>query len=205
LSKPIIIIGGGGHAQVLIEALTILNNEILGATDPKLKIGTKLHHSIPIIGADDAIDAYSAISIGLVNGLGPVFGSSLRESLTQKYLALGYTFQAVIHPTAKIASGTIIDDGAQIMTGAIIQPRSCIGQLAVINTSAIIEHDCRIGANVHIGPGAVVCGGVTIQSECFVGAGAIVLPNILLGTGSTVAAGTTLRRNLKPGEIYYGK
>jgi len=38
--KPVIVLGAGGHAKVLIEALILSGNEIMGVTAPDLKKST---------------------------------------------------------------------------------------------------------------------------------------------------------------------
>ena len=77
--------------------------------------------------------------------------------------------------------------------------------MSVINTGAIVDHECSVGDYTHIAPGAVLCGGVHTGSSVFVGARAIVTEKLTLGDNSILAAGATLRRHLKAGEIFYGK
>ena len=52
--KPVIIIGGSGHARVLIDCLQLMGREIVGLLDPGIAKG-KTIAGIPVIGADDAL------------------------------------------------------------------------------------------------------------------------------------------------------
>jgi hypothetical protein len=53
LRKPVIILGAGGHAKVLIDALQQLKSPILGITDPRSEI--QMLMGIPVLGDDDKI------------------------------------------------------------------------------------------------------------------------------------------------------
>lgn len=203
MNKPIIILGGGGHASVLIDILSFMNSEVIGITDPLLEKGS-LVNGVSVIGCDDRVLDFANSEVLLVNALGPRPKSSTREILSQKFINLGYQFLTLIHPRAYVSSSAKIEDGAQIMAGAIVQAQSHIGMLSVVNTGAIIEHDCSVGEYGHIAPGAILCGGVQAGSGVFVGCGAVVLENLRLEANSTIAAGVTLRRNLLRKEIFYG-
>ena len=69
---PIILLGAGGHAKVLIDALRLQSVEILGIVDvdPNKK-GLELM-GLPIIGSDEEVMKYSPQKIRLVNGIGSV-------------------------------------------------------------------------------------------------------------------------------------
>ena len=203
MNKPIIILGGGGHASVLIDILSFMNSEVIGITDPLLEKGS-LVNGVSVIGCDDRVLDFANSEVLLVNALGPRPKSSTREILSQKFINLGYQFLTLIHPRAYVSSSAKIEDGAQIMAGAIVQAQSHIGMLSVVNTGAISEHDCSVGEHGHIAPGAILCGGVQAGSGVFVGCGAVVLENLRLEANSTIAAGVTLRRNLLRKEIFYG-
>ena len=204
LNRSVIILGGGGHASVLIEILRLINSDIIGIVDPFLKKGIKVN-DITVIGSDDAVLDYSNSEVVLVNALGPLPNKiSIREDLSTKFTNLGYQFLTLIHPRAYVSPSARVEDGAQIMAGAIVQAESNIGSLSVINSGAIIEHNCCIGDHTHIAPGAILCGGVQAGSGVFVGAGAVVLQNLKLKAYSTLAAGVTLRKNLLRKEVFYG-
>lgn len=205
MSKPVLILGGGGHAGVLIETLHLLEVEVFGVADAHLETGSFTQSGIQVIGNDEAVLGYKSSDFFLVNGLGPVPKNSRRSVLNKEFIALGYKFLTVVHPSAFVASSSEIGPGAQIMAGAIVQTGSQIGAMSVINTGAIVDHECSVGDYTHIAPGAVLCGGVHTGSSVFVGARAIVTEKLTLGDNSILAAGATLRRHLKAGEIFYGK
>lgn len=203
MNKSVIIQGGGGHASVLIDILRLIDPDIIGIVDPFLDKGSKIK-GITVIGSDDAVLGYPNSEVVLVNALGPLPKKSTREALSTKFINLGYQFLTLIHPRAYVAPSARVEDGAQIMAGALVQAKSYIGRLSVVNSGAIIEHDCSIGDHAHIAPGAILCGGVHVADGVFIGAGAVVLENTRLGANSILAAGVTLRKDLVENEIFYG-
>ena len=203
LNKSVIILGGGGHASVLIEILRLIDSDIIGLADPLLEKGSKVK-DISVIGSDDAVLHYPNSEVVLVNAVGPLPKKTNREALSTKFINLGYQFLTLIHPRAYVAPSAKIEDGAQIMAGALVQSQSRIGRLSVVNSGVIIEHDCSIGDHAHIAPGAILCGGVQTAEGVFIGSGAVVLENIRLGANSILAAGVTLRKDLMENEVFYG-
>jgi len=203
LNKPVILLGGGGHASVLIEILNLIDSKIIGIVDPDIEKGISIY-GIPVIGGDNKVLDFSIEEVLLVNAVGPKPKNSSRELLSKKFRNLGYQFKTLIHPNAYISKSSIIEEGSQIMAGAIVQAHALIGKCSVINSGAIIEHDCRIGEHNHVAPGAVLCGGVSTEFEVFIGSGAVVLENLHLKANTTIAAGVTLRKNLVNKKIFYG-
>jgi UDP-perosamine 4-acetyltransferase len=190
------VLGGGGHAKVLISTLQILGIKVIGIVDAdNTRVGEQVL-GVPIVGNDDVLDAYEATSIRLVNGLGSVGETTLRESLYLKFKGKGFLFSQVVHPTSIIASDVCLGEGVQVMAGAVIQPGTVVGDNAIINTSVTIDHDCTIGEHVHLAPRVVLSGGVTIEPSVHIGTGAVSIQNIRIGKGSVVGAGSALVNNV---------
>jgi UDP-3-O-[3-hydroxymyristoyl] glucosamine N-acyltransferase len=95
-----------------------------------------------------------------------LFPAALRPS--SLFEAQGRTDGALVHETARIESGVIIDPGA------VIGPRAEIGTGTTIGSNAVIGPDVRIGRNCSIGAGASVTHAligdrVTIHPGCRIG------------------------------------
>ena len=50
-SAAMIVVGGGGHASVLLDELLVSGYKVLGIVDPNLSIGTKVLYS-KVLGDD---------------------------------------------------------------------------------------------------------------------------------------------------------
>ena len=77
---PVIVVGGGGHASVLLDELSISGHKVLGVVDPNLSVGTKVLYS-KVLGNDEYLVQYSSTQIQLVNGIGALPGKKARPFL----------------------------------------------------------------------------------------------------------------------------
>lgn len=193
-----ILIGGGGHARVLIDLIKATDeHEIVGIVDPELETDSDVL-GIPVLGRDDVLP--DLITRGIKNvciGVGSIKDNTKRRELYNIIKNMGFSIPSLIHPGAIVSTiETSISDGVQIMAGAIIQAGTVIGENTIVNTGAVIEHDCVIGKNVHICPGAVICGGSIIGDNSFIGAGSTVIQYIEVGRNAVVGAGAMISRNL---------
>ncbi len=199
LGLPVIIIGAGGHAKVLIELMNATGATVAGLTDtdPERHGDWILGH--PVLGGDEVIDAHAPDTVELIVGIGTTRPAPLRRHIYETYAARGYRFRTCIHPETWVSPDAVISDGAQIMAGAIVQPDALIGTNSIINTRASIDHDCRIGNHAHIAPGAVLGGAVRIGNGAHIGTGAIVIENVTIGEDSLIAAGACVIRDVADG------
>ncbi len=197
MSLPALIIGAGGHARVLIEALTKSGTAILGCVAKEAPI--RWIPSIPFLGDDEALLRHTPSSVVLINGIGSTARPDLRRDVFLRFKQKGYHFGTVAHPAAILPSDILLGEGAQVMAGAILQPGCRVGDNAIVNTGAVVDHDCRIGAHVHVAPGAVLSGDVTVGEGAHVGTGARVIQGVEIGAGAVVGAGAAVVRDVPPG------
>lgn len=203
MSKPVILLGSGGHARVLLGMLRRLQVEVLGVTDPQRTAGSDWLGCV-VLGSDEAVKNYAVEQIDLVNGIGSIpRDSGLRARLFTQFTALGYQFISVIDPLAFIADDAELAAGVQVMAGVIIQAGTVIAEDSIVNSGAIVEHDCRVGRHVHIAPGATVCGGVEIGDATHLGAGAVLIQGVHIGSYSIIGAGSVVTRDVSSRQIVY--
>jgi UDP-perosamine 4-acetyltransferase len=201
--NSIVILGGGGHAKVLVSVIQKLPWTIVGYVDPR-DGGPVL--GVPHVGGDNMLPALLARHPGCAAaiGVGKVDATARRADIQAAAEALGYRFPTFVSPAAvvnaevELGAGTVVFDGAVVNAGAIT------GSICVVNTNATVEHDCRFGTNVHIGPGATVSGGVTIGDDTFVGAGAVVVHGVGIAAGCLIGAGAVVTHDLAGPGTYVG-
>jgi len=208
MKRPVIIIGAGGHARVLLDTMINTSYIVIGLTDlyPQNAQALQAYFNIPLIGSDDIILNYPPDTIHLINGLGMIPGPQLhrRMQVYQQFTACGYTFPAIVHPTAFLAGNVTLMDGVQIMAGSVIQTGAAIGENAIVNTRVTIDHDTIIGSHVHLAPGATISGGVSIGSHVFVGAGSTIIQGIKVAAHCIIGAGSVVTRNVPEGAKVMG-
>ena len=202
MSKPLVMLGAGGHAAVLAELLLATGRQIIAVVSPE-----EIMESSPLAGIsrlttdESLLTAYSSEQVELVNGLGALPANDLHFRLFNYFSEHGYRFASVISPFAMVSKSAQLADGVQIMTGAIVQTNASIGMNCIINSGAIIEHDCCIGAHNHIAPGVTLSGGVITESQVHVGTGANVIQAIKIGQHAVVGAGCTVVRDVPAKQV----
>lgn len=201
-----IIIGAGGHAKVVIDAMVLQGQYkpvAITDSDPKRRGSSVM--GIPVVGGDEQLPELLGKSIKHVAiGVG-----SVKDNLTRKRLfdmAVGYGFIPVIvvHPDAVIAASVVIGRGSVVLAGAIVSPNARIGENVVVNTGAIIEHDCVLGDHVHVATGACLASTIAVGRLAHIGLGAMVKECICIGDGAIVGAGAVVVQNVPPYTVVAG-
>jgi sugar O-acyltransferase (sialic acid O-acetyltransferase NeuD family) len=193
---PVIVLCAGGHARVIIDAISRMGLRMLGVvdTDPVLKGMNIL--GLSVLGQEDVLDSYSPGEVWIANGLGGIKSMEPRQKLFEKLKGMGYQFVSVLHPSAVIAENVVLSEGVQIMAGVVIQTGTNVGEDTIINTKASVDHDCRIGKHVHIAPGVTVCGGVTIGENTYIGSGSTIIQGVNIAKDLFVKAGSLVTKNI---------
>ncbi len=203
---PCVILGGGGHAAVLIDALAVAGNAnpvvVLDAERSSWG-GTLL--DVPIRGGDEVLpDLLSEGVAAFVVGLGGTGDNSPRQRLFEHAARLGLRPLSVLHPQAIVSRWASVGEGTIILAGAIVNARTRIGRNVIVNTGAIVEHDCSIGDHAHVATGARVAGGVRIGTAAHIGAGAVIRQGVRIGDAALVAAGAVVVKDVLSGETVMG-
>ena len=164
----IVVIGGGGHAKVLISVLKKSPYKPIGYTDRHNR-GALL--GVQHLGNDGILTGYAQAGGKLFAaiGLGMIDASDTRIRLMGDIASLGFSFPLIISPQAVVNEEVALGAGTVVFDGAVVNSGSVSGFLCILNTNSTVEHDCRLGDNVHIAPGTTVSGGVTIGDNCLIG------------------------------------
>ena len=195
-SKPWVLLGAGGHASVVLALLRELQCEVLGVSDPKLMSQSVSEwQGLPVFDDARVLAKYLPTTVFLANGVGFVQTPEPRQGVFNTYAQMGYVFPALVHPFSWVAPDVLLEEGVQIMAGAVVQPGTQLGANTLVNTGARIDHGCQIGPHNHVACGAVLCGNVQLGSHTFIGAGAVVIQGVSLGDHCTVGAGAVVINN----------
>ena len=194
---PVILLGAGGHAKVVLDLLKALDRQVLGICDPALAAqGAKTWRGLPVLGDDHAVEPYLPADIELANGTGSLPGNTLRRRLHEQFTRQGYRFATLVHPNTILGSGVDLGQGGQIMAGVVVQADSRIGENVILNTGTRIDHDCDLGDHVHIAPGTVLSGDVWVEEGSHIGPGATLIQGIRIGQGAVIGAGSTVIKDV---------
>jgi sugar O-acyltransferase (sialic acid O-acetyltransferase NeuD family) len=194
----IAIIGGGGHALVIIDAITEINKydknkyNIVGIYDDNLR-GYIL--DIKVLGQTDNMNNKYKYIIGI----GDI---KIRNNIFEKNKNLQWV--TIIHPKSIISDICHIGKGTFIGAGAIIQIKSKIGKHCIINTNCNIDHESSIGNFCNISPSVSICGKVTLENNIFVGANTCIIENISVKSFCTIGANSLVLKNINEPGVYVG-
>jgi sugar O-acyltransferase (sialic acid O-acetyltransferase NeuD family) len=191
--KPLVLIGGGGHASVVTDILLGQGRNIIAMFTPTPPKKKQLFNEITCYSQDDHLLQFNANEIFLINGIGMLPHSKKRQEVFLRLKSWGFHFESVISPNADVSSFSELGEGVQIFSQSVVQASTKVGDDSIINTGAIVEHDCTIGNYNHLAPSSTLCGHVTTGSNVFVGAGATVLPNINISSSAVIGAGEVLK------------
>lgn len=195
MSASVIVIGGGGHAKVVIDCIRSAGDTVIGVLDDAIETGTCIL-GCPVLGRLDEWEQYKEHKFIIAIG-----SNAVRRSISARLDADWYT---AIHPSAIVSSFAVIGDGSVVMPNAVINASAAVGKHCIINTAAVIEHDCSIGDFSHISPAAALAGNVRIGEAAHIGIGACIRNNISVCDGVTVGAGAALVQSITDKGIYVG-
>ena len=133
-----------------------------------------------------------ALCVALTAGPGAV-----RRQLHEAALADGFArFEALVDPTAVLASTVEMGEGCTVNALAAIASHSRLARFVQVNRSASIGHDVTLADFSTVGPGAVLTGFVDVGEGAFIGAAAVVRPRTVIGANSTIGAGAVVTKDV---------
>ena len=143
----LIILGAGGHGQVVADIARQLNQyDSIAFLDD---------HSDLAIGPCSDYKKY----IGKDVEMYPAFGNNVsRVEWENRLEACGIMLATIIHPLAYVSPKAHVSAGCVCMPYSIINTGCKIEKACIINCGAIVDHDCILDEGCHIAPGGVVKG-----------------------------------------------
>lgn len=205
MKEELILIGGGGHAESIIDTIRGLEKfKITGILDRSKKAGTEVL-GIKVIGSDE--DLTNCFNRGIRNAViavGSIGNPGPRRKLYEQCKKIGYEFPNILDKSSLLSDTLKMGEGNFIGKGVLINSNVIIGNGTIINTGAIIEHNCRIDDFVHIGPGSVLCGNVLVMANSHIGAHSTIIQGVTIGNDTLIGAGSLVIKNISSNKLAYG-
>lgn len=195
------VVGGGGHAKVVIDLLRAGGHDVVACLDAPL-VGQRIN-GVPVLGGED--EYLPRLQAEGVNDVFVALGENrLRRKVVARIQQLGMRFVSAIGRSAVLSPSAKIGVGCAIMEGAIVNADAIIGDFAIINTNASVDHDCVVENFCHVAPGSVLAGCVRLGEGVFLGAGSRVIPGINIAAGIIVGAGAAVVRDIEDAGVWVG-
>lgn len=198
-SNEILIIGAGGHAKVVVDAIQVSERftKIIIADDDPAKAEEKICDVSIVFPIQRFINSTNRFHIAIGSNL-------VRQQIANLLLDGGLQYFTIVHRNASVSPKSDLEEGIFIAAQSVVAPHSSICVGAIVNHGAIVDHDCYIGAFTHIAPNVTLGGGVRVGQRVLLGAGATVLPGVNIGDDCTVGAGSVVNRDIESGMVVWG-
>ena len=195
-TRDLVVIGGGEHARVVLEAAHSGHGEpwrVVGLVDDSGAERTLQLLDVTHLGTDDTFRTWLEARPAdtrprLVLGVGGGLGAGVRREIVTRYGDLA-AWATIVHATAWVSPSAQLGRGVVVLGGAIVNAGATIGEHAIVNTAVVVEHDVRVGDFVHLAPWAVVGGAARIGDGAFIGLGSRIRDHIEIGPGAVVGMG----------------
>lgn len=189
----VIVIGGGGHARVVIGAILAAGHVPLGVYDDNPDLKGKTILDVPVLGPiNQAVEGNAIAAIG---------NNSIRKIVVD---GLKLNWVSIVHPFSYVDPSVIIGHGTLVCAGAVIQPEAQIEDHVIVNTMASVDHETRLRSFSQVGPGSHIGGNAVVEQGAFIGLGASVIQGLHIGKWSVIGAGATVIRNVEPNVTVVG-
>lgn len=198
---PLVVLGAGGHARVVVDLARTLGRELRGWIGPDAD--TRLD-GIPHLGDDTALALLDPQEVLLLNGIGSVADLRSRARVHDNSSQRGFAFATLVAPTAHVSPTSGLGAGVQVLTAAVVGVGVRIGADSIVNTAAVIDHETQLGDHVHVSPGAVLAGGIEVGDRTHVGLGARIIQGVRIGSDCTIGAGAVVLADVPDGTLAVG-
>ena len=190
MDNQLIIVGGGGHAKVIIDIFNEAKKfKIIGYTS-KVKPDGDFVNEVPYLGSDVILKEY--LNKGVKNVFVAIGDCKVRNNVFTDLTSEGFNIVNAVSKFARISPSVTLGKGIAVMPGAMINIDSVIKDNVIINTGVTIDHDNIINKSAHIAPGTNLAGNVTIGTGSFLGVGTNVIPGVKIGEWAIVGAGSVV-------------
>ena len=201
----LLVFGASGHAKVVLDAIErVATYRVIGLVS-KVDTAASRVFGYPVLGDDARVP--SILEDLEVDAAVIAIGDNWKRhevarSLRERYPRIA--FPAIVHPSAQLARGVTIGDGAVLLAGVVVNSDASIGAFCLLNTSSSLDHDCRMEIASSLGPHAAVGGGAAIGAFSAVAMGATVLQQRRIGEHSVVGANALVLKDIPGYTVAHG-
>lgn len=189
MSKPLLLIGCGGHARSLIDVVESTSCwHLLGLVGLPEQVGEEVL-GYPVLGSDRDLPSLRQQCTHALLAVGQIGTQSHRQRLASELERLEFVLPAVISGRSHVSRHAQLGLGTSVGHGAIVNAGASVGNYCILNSNALIEHDAVIGDYSHISTGASVNGGAKIGTGSFIGSGSVLREGLNLPPYTVISAG----------------
>lgn len=204
--NQVILIGAGGHARSLLDA--IASGGVARACAVVEKDASRWQTEllgVPVVGGEEIVPRLRrAGANGYTVAIAGLGTATLRKTLFDRWCETGLAPFSVIHPTSHCSPYASFEQGVQVLASTVVNAEARIGHNTIINTGAIVEHDCVIGPHCHLAPRSCLAGAVSVGAQTHIGLGAVVKEGVSIGSNAVIGAGAVVLDDVPDNSVYVG-
>lgn len=201
----LLVFGASGHAKVVLDAIERIATYRVAGLVSKGNPSSSRVFGYPVLGDDaslpsilEDLDVEAAVVAIGDNWRRHEVARAVRERYPQM------AFPKIVHPSAQVARGVTIGEGAVLLAGVVVNSDATVGEFCILNTNSSLDHDSRMDLASSLGPNAAVGGGATIGAFSAVAIGATVLQNRRVGEHAIIGAQSLVLKDVPSHTVAYG-
>lgn len=195
--KNLIVLGAGGFAKSIIDALDGSQYNLVGFID-SFKKGE--HQGYKIL-ANSIEELEKKEEYIYFIGIGE---PKIREEYFYKLKKYNLKLANIIDKTAILSRNITLGEGVFIGKMVIVNADAILEDNVVLNTRSLIEHGNHIGAHTNISTNSVLNGDVQVGKSTFIGSCTVVNGQIKIGSNSVIGSGSVVIRDIDDNVVVAG-
>jgi len=197
----IAIVGAGGHGRVALECLELSKGSLgnVAFFDDRWREIESVE-DVPVLGPVSSLvndDQFETVFVAIGNNLA-------RRRIMNELVSRGKRTLTIVHPHTMISPRAHLQDAVIAIAGTVVNRGAQVGRGVILNTLCSVGHDCRVADFAQISPGVNLGGAAIIGEGVCLGIGTKVVPQAQVGAWSIVGAGSVVTRDLPGGTFCHG-
>ncbi|WP_329129631.1 acetyltransferase [Streptomyces sp. NBC_01476] len=205
MSTPLVIVGAGGFAREVAQAVGDLAGQwrLMGHLDDNPALhGTEVD-GVPVLGGCDAVPGFPERTRFVVCAGSPR-DYAVRARLVRRLALPPERYATVVHPSAVVSASSAVGPGAVLLAQCVLTAAVQVGAHVAVMPQAVLTHDDVVGDFATIASGVRLGGGARLERGAYIGAGALVREYTMVGAWSLVGMGSAVLADVPPGEVWAG-
>ncbi|SMD24491.1 acetyltransferase [Kibdelosporangium aridum] len=199
--NELILVGAGGLARETLAAARD-SWKVLGFVDDNPALHGQAIDGVAVLGPTDLIADYPDAQIVLCAARSS--DRAVRKRIAERLALPAERYATIVHPTASIASGTVVGAGSIVLAFVAVTAPQEIGEHAVIMPHVTITHDDKVSSYVTFAARVALAGNVSVGETAYLGSGALVREGLSVGAGALVGMGAVVLENVPDNEVWAG-
>lgn len=208
MSKKVIIVGGEGNGGVIAACIEDNRNrfgDLEWEVEGFVNDYEKEVCGYPVLGTLNDIPALlKNPEYYFMWGIHLVSRNVLTAQMFEKAAIPVDRFAKIIHKTAFIGQGAVLEPGVLVMSNSYIGPGAHVGLCSLIMANCSIGHDTHIDALCHCSVGAIMTGYSKLSFCSDLAVGSTILAYKCVGKYAMAGAGSLVTHDIPDYEIHVG-